>query len=203
MNLDVRVKRAQFINNCVELRDVFSFAEPQQVLTAVNKYLGHHYGSMLWDQDSDMVGQYCRSWSTCVKLTYNVPRSTHTFLVENLLAVNFVPIKTEIMARYGKFFTSLRKCKSPEVRQMAEIVRQDVRSTTGKNLTRIRRKTGVNTVTVPSMIVRETVPRAEVPVYQEWRLSLLETLLKQRREMDAQMVDTSLISDMIDSLCSS
>ena len=55
MNFDVRVKRAQFINNCVELRDVFSFAEPQQVLTAVNKYLGHHYGSMLWDQDSDMV----------------------------------------------------------------------------------------------------------------------------------------------------
>ena len=130
---------------------------------------------------------------------------THRPLTESdiLVAVKFVPIKTEIMARYGKFFTSLRKCKSLEVQHMAEIVRQDVRSTTGKNLSLIRAKTGVNSVTVPSRIVRETVPRAEVPVYQEWRLSLLQTLLKQRLEMDAQMLDTSLISDMIDSLCSS
>ena len=45
MDFDIKVKRAQYINRSVEIRDIFSFAEPQQVLQAVNKYVGHHYGS--------------------------------------------------------------------------------------------------------------------------------------------------------------
>ena len=69
MDFDIKVKRAQYINRSVEIRDIFSFAEPQQVLQAVNKYVGHHYGSMLWDMESDMFGQYCRTWNTCVKLS--------------------------------------------------------------------------------------------------------------------------------------
>ena len=103
------LKRAQYINTSVDIRDIFSFAEPQQVLQAVNKYVGHHYGSMLWDMESDIFGQYCRAWNTCVKLCHNVPRSTHTYLVENVLASEFTPIRTEIMARYGKFYSSLKK----------------------------------------------------------------------------------------------
>ena len=93
MDFDIKVKRAQYINRSVEIRDIFSFAEPQQILQAVNKYVGHHYGSMLWDMESDMFGQYCRTWNTCVKLSHNVPRSTHTYLVENALASGFTPIK--------------------------------------------------------------------------------------------------------------
>ena len=45
---DIQVKKAQFINTSVEIRDSFSFAEPPQVLTAVRLYAGHYFGSMLW-----------------------------------------------------------------------------------------------------------------------------------------------------------
>ena len=107
MDYDITVKKAIMINRSVEIRDVFSFAEPEQILTAVKLYAGHFYGSMLWPLDSEMVSQFCRSWSTCIKLTHNCPRSTKTWIVENLLAQNFIPVKTELMARYANFFKSL------------------------------------------------------------------------------------------------
>ena len=144
-----------------------------------------------------------RAWYPCVKLCHNVPRSTHTYLVENVLASEFTPIRTEIMARYGKFYSSLKKSISTEVQFMSRIVMTDVRSTTSRNLTVIRRETGINTLVVSARNVREAVPRREIPVNQFWRSSLLQKLLKQRREMDNQMVDTTLITGMIDSLCSS
>ena len=77
MDHDVKIKRAQFINESIEIRDTFSFAHPEQILQAVRVYCGHNYGSMLWELDSEMVGQYNRAWNTCVKLTNDVPRSTH------------------------------------------------------------------------------------------------------------------------------
>ena len=138
-----------------------------------------------------------------MKLTFNVPRSTHTFLVENLLASDFVPIKTELMARYGNFYNSLCKSKSPEVQLMASLVTRDVQSTTAKNLATIRRETGVHSLTVPPLLVRQNVPLAVIPVNQEWRLPLLSKLLHQRREMENSFLETKLISAVIDSLCSS
>ena len=203
MEHDVKVKRAQFINNCVEIRDIFSFAEPGEILRAVRVYAGHHYGSMLWDLDGEMCGQYCRSWSTCVKLTHSVPRSTHTYLVDHVLASGFLPIKTELMARYGNFYNSLCSSKSSEVRFMSSFVVKDIRSTTAKNLATIRRESGFKSLTVPSTAVRQHVPLTEVPVNQDWRLGLLVKLLSQRREAENSLIDTTLISSIIDSLCSS
>ena len=107
MDQDIRIKRAQFINDSIEVRDTFSFAQPEQVLQAIKVYCGHYYGSMLWELDGDMVGQYCRAWNTCVKLTYGVPRSTHTYLVENLLAKKFIPVRTELMSRFVQLYCSL------------------------------------------------------------------------------------------------
>ena len=148
-----------------------------------------------------MCGQYCRSWSTCVKLTNNVPRSTHTYLVDHVLACGFLPVKTELMARYGNFYKSLLSSRSSEVQLMASIVTKDVRTTTAKNLALIRRECNVRTQTVAASEVRLKVPLSEVPANHEWRLPLLVKLLKQRKEKFQQ--ETILISAVIDSLCSS
>ena len=70
-----------FINSSTDIRDCFSFAKPDQILRATSLYCGHCYGSMLWDLSSEMAGMFYRSWNTCVKLAWNVPRSTHTYLL--------------------------------------------------------------------------------------------------------------------------
>ena len=81
MSYDCKTKRGQFIGTSTDIRETFSFAHPDQVLNAVNIYVSHFYGAMLWDFTSDICGQFYRSWNTCVKLAWDIPRSTHTYLV--------------------------------------------------------------------------------------------------------------------------
>ena len=156
---------------------------------------------MLWELDGEMVGQYCRAWNTCVKLTHGVPRSTHTYLVENLLAKNFLPVKTELMSRYVNFYCSLLESPSKEVKIMATLVKFDARSTTAKNLELIQKESGLDSTNLTANGVRVAVPRVPVSENMEWIVSLLPKLLKQRREMENNSLDTTYISISIDSLC--
>ena len=56
MEQNVKIKRATFIE------EIFWF----WVLPVF--YLGSHYGSNLWQLDSQMARQYFSAWRTCVKL---------------------------------------------------------------------------------------------------------------------------------------
>ena len=68
MDMDIKIKRADFIRNSVDTREMFSFALPTQVLNTISVYSAHFYGSMLWDLYGDMSGQVYRSWNNSVKL---------------------------------------------------------------------------------------------------------------------------------------
>ena len=202
MDYDITVKKAQFINRSVEIRDIFSFADPPQVLSAVRLYAGHMYGSMLWPLNSDMVGQFCRSWNTCVKLTHGCPRSTKTWLVENLLAPEFTPVKIEIMARYVNFYKSLNKSASSEVSFLSKVVCEDVRSTTAINLSFIGEEIGLNPYSAKSFQVRNKAKKTEIPEGQEWRITTIDFLLKERRSREANLLKTDQLTYVIDALCS-
>ena len=73
MQKDISVKKATFIDNSVEVRETFGFASPSEILQAVKLYMGSHYGSMLWELDSDMATKYFNAWTICVKLAWQVP----------------------------------------------------------------------------------------------------------------------------------
>ena len=134
MDFDIRCKKANFISSSTDLSEAFSFAHPSQVLTAVNVYAGHFYGSMLWDLASEAAGQVFRCWNTCVKLAWNVPRWTKNYLVDNLLSGTTPPIRKKLLCQYVNFFQSLRKSPLREVRILASVVGRDSGSVTGKNL---------------------------------------------------------------------
>ena len=87
MDHDAMSKRARFIDKTVGLREAFSFAYPGQVIRAVQVFACDAYGSMLYDFTSLSCESLFKSWNTCVKLIWGVPRSTYT--VENFLAADF------------------------------------------------------------------------------------------------------------------
>ena len=182
------------------IRDIFSFAHPDQILSAINLYCSHCYGSMLWDLSSEMAGQFFRAWSTAVKLAWEVPRSTHTYLVNHLLSVNHASFREQILVRYLNFFRKLRKSKATPVKFLAQIVARDIRSTTGRNLHLIQEEANIDpwAKDVEVRLHREPVPNEDM-----WRLPLLCKLLIQRKEMELNMEKTEGITDLIDSLCSS
>ena len=130
MDQDCKIKRAKFIDKTVGLRDQLSFAKPEQVIKAAEVYCCDGYGSMLWELESDTAEQYFKAWNTFVKLTFEVPRSTFTYLVEGYLAKDFVSLRNQILGRYPSFFQKLLKSPSKEIRLLANIVGRDPRSNT-------------------------------------------------------------------------
>ena len=134
MDQDARQKRAQFIDRTSELRSVSGFAHPEQIIKAAQVYASDAYGFMLYDFSSQASQSYFKSWNTFVKLAWNVPLNTYTYLVENTLAANFTSLKKQIMSRFTKFFQNLLTSSSKEVRHLARILSRDARTTLFRNI---------------------------------------------------------------------
>ena len=115
-----------------------------EVLRAVKVFAADLYGSNLWRLRGSMAEQVYSAWNTCIKLAWHVPRATHTYFVERLLSCDISPIKTDVLAKYVNFFSSLRKSPSMEVSVLANIVARDIRTTTGSNLALVREVTGLD-----------------------------------------------------------
>ena len=156
---------------------------------------------MLWDLSSEMAGQFFRSLNTSVKLSWGVPRATHTYLVNHLLAVNHSSFREQLLVRYVKCFHKLRNSNSAPVKLLANVVARDIRSTTEKNLHLIEEESGLDPWTSSEETIREFLKRTPVPAEDMWRLPLLCKYLNKRREMEALLQNTDYITDLINSLC--
>ena len=202
MEKDIKAKRAAYINETVEIRESFGFATPAEVLRAVKLYAGSHYGSMLWDLGSDMATQYYNVWTTCVKLAWQVPRATRSYLVDQLLCCDLTSARMDTLARYARFARGLLVSPSMEVAVMAGVAMRDIRTVTGSNLSletgidpingslsKLKYELGLNTVSAPDL--------------DKWRVDYLGKLLAERGEAFYR-ADESLVlrlSNLIDSLC--
>ena len=203
MDHDTRVKRALFIDSSIEVRESFHFANPIQVLQAVQLYCLHYYGSMLWDFSSERTWQFCRAWQTCVKLVFDVPRSTHTYLVDQYFSTQFLPIRTELFSRFSNFTKNLKKSESFEVRCLIQISEKDLKSTTAWNIYTIEREIGFDPLVTTPEIIRNYPIRAEIPQSDTWRIPLLDKLLEQKQIKEDSLENAGELRKLIDSLCSS
>ena len=203
MEKDIKAKRAAFIGDNTECKESFGFASPCEVLKAVKVHVGSHYGSNLWQLDSPMAGQYYSAWRTCVKLAWQVPRSTHNYFLDHLLAIGLSSVETDILSRYVKFVAGLRTSPSMEVRVMCGVAAGDVRTTTGRNLWFLKQKTGLDPLSSCSGKMKAVLGNklAVVPDRDRWRVSYLERLLEERGQAYYEGGDCEHLTVLIDSLC--
>jgi hypothetical protein len=199
MDMDIKMKRAAFIKNTTDIRTQFSFALPGQVLNAICVYSAHFYGAMLWDLYGELSGQVYRSWNTCVKLVWDLPRSTHNYLVEQTLAKDS-SVRKRILLQYASFLQRLGKSVSGEVRVMSRIAAADVQSVTGKNCYNM---INLDPWTQPVRSFAKDYKMYETPAQDTWRSSLLLSLMREKYDMDVTGEDVETISGLIESLCSS
>ena len=113
-------------------------------------------------------------------------------------------IRAKVLSRYVKFFHSLFENKSKKVSLVAQIASQDKASTTGRNLAKIKEETNLNPWVASNVLVREQVQAGDVkvPTMDQWRLPYLEKLLKQKHDMELQLIDTKEIDQQINIICS-
>jgi hypothetical protein len=202
MEKDCQRARAMYINKTVDIREQLSFANPKQIMQAIQVLSTDAYGSMLWDLGSAQAEQYFKCWNTCVKLVYAVPRSTFTYLVEGHFAAGQTSLRNQVLSRYSGFFRNLLQSPSREVRVLARIVSSDPRSTTCVNLRYLQRLTGLDQPQMYSSArVRIALPVKEVPELEKWRLGLMTNLFKMKSERFLRVEDSKSLCAMIDSLC--
>ena len=183
MEKAARIKRATFISRSIELREAFFFARPTEILSAVSLYCCDFYGSMLWDFQGEAATMFFNTWRTCVKLTFNVPRQTKTFIVNHLLAVNMCSAREEILARFAGFVSKLASSPCREVRVLAALVSHDARTVTGRNVALIEKESGLGVAGTAVWQIRSSLvaARPTIPSVDVWRLPFLEKLLEDRR----------------------
>ena len=134
MEQDAAIKRAQFISSSVQIREVFKFAAPSEVLKSMKIYSNSFYGSSLWNLAGEKAKQVYSAWNHTVRLIWGCPLWTRTYFVQQLLCCGQTSAKVDILSRYVKFFHSLRHSASHEVQVLCRYLARDMQSVTGKNL---------------------------------------------------------------------
>ena len=108
MEHDASVKRAKFINSSVEIREMFNFAAPEEIVRSLRLYSNSFYGSNLWDLNGANANQVYCAWNNAVKLAWGLPQYRRTYILQRILSCGFMSARTEIFGRFVKFFHELR-----------------------------------------------------------------------------------------------
>ena len=108
-----------------------------------------------------------------------------------------------LLCQYVNFFRKLRVCPLREVRLLASVVGRDGGSVTGNNQEELEIELNMDPWTVPAGRFKSAIQGYKVPAQDNWRISFLERLLAQRREMITCGEEVETVTELIDSLCSS
>ena len=171
---DAKEKRAQYIERNCELNQEFSFSHPE-IKCQINRiYNSSFSGSCLWDLTGDKTKQLVNSWSVSVRHMWDLTLSTHRNLLEPLSGVH---AETMIFSRYSRFIQSLRKSSKVAVQFLAEIVYQDTRTNTGRNVRHILNKTNKSDIfTIDCQKLKNTYKFASLQPEDEWKVQFVKEL---------------------------
>ena len=126
--------------------------------------------------------------------------------MQQVLSGDSVSARSEILARFCRFFKDLRRSPSHEVACLANFLARDIRSCLGGNLYTISTMSGKDPwVDSPKDIKRALIEaeKVEVQNIDKWRVQYLGVLLEQRMRLHyAGLEDEKqVVQQLIDSLC--
>ena len=185
-----------------DLRDNLYFAHPSQKIHAIQLYCCDAYGSMLWEFGSKYADSFFKAWNAQARLAWDLPRETHTNLVVNYFCQGQQSLKTQVFLRYHKFLTKLIESPSKEIRFLVNLVKDDKRSVTSRNISYISDiSSSPNILTLARWQIKKLIPKDSN--VKPWRSSLLTTLLRCRwySSQASLNLDCNQCEEMIRSLC--
>ena len=201
MKMDCVMKRGQFIGKVNSLLQEFNFVDPSVMMKLLNIYATSFYGSSLWDLYSPEVTRIFSSWNVTVRNIFNVPWTTHRYLIEGI-SQSAHP-KTMLCSRYVKFLEAMKSCSKGSVRYLESLVHDDRRTLTGKTLTRMANDCDVERGSLDAKTAKRMV-FWKVPEEEQWRIPLLKELLDVRNGAGSiPGIEHEEVDMMINNICSS
>ena len=172
---EMNIKRAQYVNKCMELRQEFYFAAGETLFELNQIYNSHFTGSPFWNLFGKQMSHLESSYNQSVKNMFNLPLSTHHCLISPI--TNYSHIRITLYARFLNFVKQLKSTKKRTSRQLFYHIMNDVGSTTGNNLRKIMLQTNKDTVEVLAATDVKDMKYFPPAPEDEWRPTLLKELV--------------------------
>ena len=161
----------------------------------------------MWALDSVSSKSMCAAWRTNAKLSWNVPRECHGYLVDHVLIAGQPTLRSSLLPRFlHGFFTSTLESPSKEIQVLARIQARDMRSVFGSNLCLLEEISDKNPWCTPrkemTEILRSKTTR-DIPEEDSWRVPYLSKLLDARiaahyhADLEEEHELTSLINSLV------
>ena len=197
--LDQKINNAKYIEKNNTLCQELHFAHPQSLFKVNTIYNSHYTGSQLWDLGGREMEKMEATYNRSVKIMYNLPWATHRNLIEPLTGVPHM--KRILVWRYQGFIRKLQNSKKKALRNLLNLVKNDVRTTTGSNLRKIMLLSGKNTIkeVLDSRLDFEYHKLEEEEV---WKESMLKEIIDiQNEENTMEALDNDELTDILEYLC--
>ena len=101
-------------------------------------YCSSYYGSVLWELFGRGCKDFCVTWNKAVGRVFNVPYTTHTILLGQLL--NTCHVSMQLVKRLCKFIDGMLFINNIIVRHMVRRAISSAQSPLGRNIAIIRRR---------------------------------------------------------------
>ena len=174
-SVDIREKRAQFIERNCEINQEFSFAHPE-VKTRINRICNSSFpGSVLWDMSSPNTQMIINSWSVAVRHMWGLPYSAHRYLIEQLSGTH---ASTMLICRYIKFIHSIRKSLKLAVQFLYQKIKKNVNTVTGRNIAFVLQATGYDEVEEINVSeVKKRIKFCDMAEENNWKVDFLREIV--------------------------
>ena len=178
MAIDVTQKRAKFIGKILSLNQEFHFCNPDVVMHLYNIYASSFYSSSLYDLSCVKLDQLYKTWNKTVRILYNVPLDTHSYLIETI-SKSLHP-RVFLSSRFISFHRSNLLSSKPQVKLLANLFSSDQRTKYGRNLRTISDEIKTPCDELTKYTIKKKMTYKAVPDHQSWRTKLVDELLGAR-----------------------
>ena len=133
---DCMQKKRSFIGKYHSLCQLLKQKHPSVYMKLINIYMCDFYGSNLWDLFNQSSEQLYTTWNKTVRYVFQLPLMCHRYFIESMS--DSFHLKTKLISRFVKFYTSLLNCNRPSIRNLLTLQENDCRSDFGSNVQQIR-----------------------------------------------------------------
>ena len=190
---DALSKMRKFIGKYYSLKQEFGFLKPDRFLDLVDIYASSFYGSNLWLFSDGGGRRVISNWNKMLKLNFNLPWSTHRFLLEELSQSSH--LRTKLLLRFLTFIRSCRDSKKICLSTLVNRACNDEGSITKQNLNFIEEESGLHNVLLLNNATVESNLKYVIPEGEEWRICFFNELVQlsmNNYELDSQFTNAEL-----------
>ena len=175
---DLMEKRAVYINKVNELSQEFYYAHPSTKVRINNIFNSYFFGSCLWDLFGSEAVRLEKSWNVSQRILLGLPRQSHRYFIEPLSGTKH--IRFSLLERYIKFVKNIETSNKKVLEKALMVVKEDCRSTTGRNLRHIMKLSGKTNVNELELGCTKGLTYNHIPDGEAWKVEFAKELLEMK-----------------------